>query len=255
MKRLMLVVSLAMFFQGCQKLKDIYYKHHPDHQPETSCRIDSIYIVNPPPFSDAAGIHYNAKGYPDYVNYTLNDEFPVNYRVQYIYDEMNRLVQEVPDFIYAGPKDVIYVYEGNSMLPIRDTIYQLYVIEIEDLYYDDAGRVNRIVKHTRPRLQDDNTDYPDQEFKYYYDIRGNRQEDPTNDQYQGIIEYTNKPSLFSLHPVWQLIHKNYSRNSVAGAAAYNEEGLPLQIKDEDSVDYPPFLYMNLWGHLLTYACE
>lgn len=256
MKHVMLFTAIGMLFPRCSKLMDYYYKHQPGHeQPGVTCRIDSIYLTSPSLYSAAAGVHYNEKGNPATIYYSLYDEFPVNFTIHYEYDEKGRLVYQVPDFIYAGPKEVKYAYEGDSKLPVRDTIFQLYAKEIEHFYYDRLGRIIRIAKHTIPYFEQDSAAYPDTEARYYYDVWGNRQEHPGNAGYNGLIEYTSGPSLYSLHPVWQIVHKNFSRNSVPGAEVYNEQGLPLKIKEDDSTHYQPFLDIDLRGYKLEYDCS
>jgi hypothetical protein len=109
-----------------------------------------------------------------------------------------------------------FVYEGNSKLPIRDSLlsdtfygiaegksYKIYTVMVEDFYYDAHGRMNRIVisrefNNTRFAQKD----YYNVEIKYSYDAKGNRQ--TISDEFgytPSTVSYTNKPSLYSLHPV------------------------------------------------------
>ena len=96
--------------------------------------------------------------------------------------------------------------------------------------------------------------HPDEVYRYYYDIRGNRQQHPSNPGYNGVIQYSDKPSLYSLHPVWQLTHKNYSKNSVPYGETYNSKGLPLTVKEDNVASFQPFLNLH-FGSAITYDCE
>jgi hypothetical protein len=132
----------------------------------------------------------------------------------------------IPEFLTPPPQHIKYVYEGNSLLPVRDTVFTWLteeVAQVEDLYYDALGRINRVVHR--------DTHYPwpeSYENKYYYDENGNKQVSQASDgTTPAVKEYTNKPSLYSMHPVWKLIHKDYSKNTIESAvASFTEEGLP-----------------------------
>ncbi len=211
-----------------------------EQPPSVTCRVDSIYPVEKghPAMSrwTSVGVHYNTKGNPVLANYQLMHYAHLKFSVHYIYDDKDRLIEltepeghGLDDVFYTIPLRVKYVYEGNSSLPVRDSIFRFgsqEVFEVEDLYYDEAGRINRIVH------RGDNYPWPhNYETKYYYDARGNKQVslDGTGAE-PGLVEYSEKPSLYSLHPLWQLIHKDYSVNSVkTGAETYNSEGLPLKV--------------------------
>ncbi|HRE51998.1 MAG TPA: hypothetical protein PK339_11285 [Flavitalea sp.] len=184
----------------------------------------------------AVGVHYNDKGNPALANYELVHYAHMKFSVSFIYDSKDRLIEltapvgyEMDEGFYTTPRRVKYVYQGDSPLPVRDSIFKIggqEVIEVEDLFYDEQGRINRIVH------RGDN--YPwlhEYESRYYYDARGNKQVSLNGAGVEpGLAEYGDKPSLYSLHPVWQLIHKDYSINSVKnGAETYNNEGLPLKV--------------------------
>src|SRR5690606_30702824 len=67
-------------------------------------------------------------------------------------------------------------------------------------------------------------------MKFTYDAKGNRQfVNNGSGNTPPAITYTNKPSLFSLHPVWQLVHRNWSKNAVMeDVQSYNSNGLPTR---------------------------
>ena len=243
MKYFLILVCIATLFSGCRKLLDILddYRNPPPPSNEITCRLDTIYPIEPgSPALDrttAAGIHYIERGYPILVNYTFNHYGTFHIPVHYIYDEKDRLIEILPiidsithEYLYEKPDRVKYVYEGNSMLPVRDTIFRedfTWGNEIEELYYDAAGRVNRVFR----KLTAD-ASY-DLETKYTYDANGNKQ---VTLDFEGKtpppLDYSDNPSLYSLHPVWQLIHKDYSKNSLkVPVKTVNEQGLP------ESLDY------------------
>ncbi|MCW3467735.1 hypothetical protein [Chitinophaga nivalis] len=86
-------------------------------------------------------------------------------------------------------------------------------------YYNSAGNAYRI--HTRDVWhQPDSLPYPD------------------TDRYP---VYDNKVNFRRLHPVWQLIDLDYSRNNPFQATAYNIYGLPLDIPIH------PKEYLNILG--------
>jgi hypothetical protein len=240
MKSSVLLLTITMLFTGCQKLIDRYSTHWGLPPSVGTCRVDSIYPVEKGStifnLWTAVGVHYNGKGYPVQANYSINhyglNQFPVYYR----YDNKNRLIEVVPeptdaeaDFLYTAPLHVKYVYDGDSRVPVRDTIFSwLYQVveEVEDLYYDEKGRIIRVV-HRDARYP-----FPESyETKYEYDANGNKQVTQAADgTTPAPIEYSTRPSLYSLHHVWQLIHKDYSKNAVkSNVDSFNERGFPLKV--------------------------
>ncbi len=262
MKKVLSVCVVVSLFIACSK-KDIQkWMNKPGNpKPSVPCKIDSIYPVekgHPAAVGwTAVGIHYNDKGYPTVVNYEIQGFSHVGpkFSTHYKYDSKNRLTEVISP--YVDPVDQMqeharvikrhkFVYEGNAPLPIRDSIisdtvhstyggtpHQIYSVRVEDLYYDQQGRINRVV--TRGWFH--NTlgapePYPDHEVKFSYDANGNRQVVRDRDgSIPTAISYTNKPSLYSLHPVWQLIHKNWSKNAVPeNVINYNSHGLPTRLE-------------------------
>jgi hypothetical protein len=150
-------------------------------------------------------------------------------------------------------------------LPVRDTIFSWQteqVAEVEDLYYDSKGRINRVVhRHAQHPFPES------YETRYEYDVHGNKQVSQAADGSRpAAIEYSNRPSLYSLHPVWKLIHKDYSKNSIkSNVDSFNQRGLPLTVdlvayyKNTDGSFYnPPFLNVETgpdftFSHI-NYSC-
>lgn len=66
------------------------------------------------------------------------------------------------------------------------------------------------------------------ETKYTYDANGNKQVTlDIEGKTPPPLEYSDKPSLYSLNPVWQLIHKDWSKNSLkVPVKTVTAQGLP-----------------------------
>jgi hypothetical protein len=261
MKKVLFACAAVSLLIACSK-KDIQkWLNKPGNpKPSVPCKIDSIYPVKTGDrmfnTSLAVGIHYNNQGNPIVLNYHLMafSPHPERFSAYYKYDNKNRLIEVNPS-IFADPVDMDsefisevqphkFVYQGNSPLPIRDSIlsdtffgvtdgisYKIFTVRVDDYSYDSYGRINRVVT----RRQFTNTFYSqvenlNYEVKFSYDSKGNRQ--VVLDQYghtPAAVSYNDKPSLFSLHPVWQLIHKNWSKNAVAeDVETYNSNGLPTK---------------------------
>jgi len=249
------LVLLTVTLSSCQKLLD-YYNYN-GNKPSTGCQIKAI-THSSSSVESTTRITYRSNGLPATVKYEMHDvafDYTDSFTFHYAYDHLNRLVSESSDWVY-GPNLIYYAYEGNSSLPVRDTIRALYESFVEDLQYDVKGR---IIKKARRDFQfvipeDNPGPHPDEVYKYYYDARGNRQEHISNPGYPGIIQYSDKPSLYSTHPVWQLIHKDYSINSVPFGETFNEKNLPLSIKQNKVSYLQPFLDLHP-GSKIEYDCD
>ena len=244
----------SITLSNCQKFQDYLQRRdeilRPDCQVENIDSRDTI-------IDQRVQLSYDADGYPALANIFYDTYYlqsPTEFTVSYIYDSLKRLVAESSDFVYIK-RGVFYAYEGDSKLPVRDTVPGMIGDKlIEEFEYDALRRIIKVSSYTIG-FPDETSPPSDKDiFKYFYDIRGNRQEDPSNPDYHGEIIYNNKPSLYSLHPVWQLVHKDFSKNSVDYGATYNSKGLPLTIKRE------PVPYFQLFvgvarGVEITYECD
>ena len=148
-----------------------------------------------------------------------------------------------------------YVYTGSSPLPVLDTLYlnNDRGIFVEEFEYDAAGRMTRVL---RRQIEQGANGKPeaDVELRYFYDLRSNRQEHPDNPGYPGLILYNSKPSLYSLHRVWQIRYRDFSKNATATGETYNEEGLPTKFSDSTNTYFQPFLSADP-GATVQYECE
>jgi hypothetical protein len=258
MKKIIIPILLVSFtLISCRKILDIIFEHqNNDHS--VPCKVTEIaYQKNDADYHTT--IDYNDDGYPIAINYHLKDNLqfntPLDYTFEYTYDDQKRLILERSDFVYIQP-GYRYVYEGNDQWPVRDTTPGLLGdIYTEEFEYDNHHRIIKITK-AAVYLPDgaDPSDFPETVLKYYYDENGNRQEDPANPNYPGVIIYNNKPSIVSLHPVWKLVSRDFSKNSVDYGKTYNDKGLPTEIKTETTQYFQIFLNLTR-GSTVAYECN
>ena len=172
---------------------------------------------------------YNAAGNPISLTYG-SQTGSANPNHYFFYDNKNRLREWRQAYTPNDPVEAVwhrYGYNSNDVI-IVDTIvipgFQMedgtiipdQIRSISILTYDNQGRIvkEEVRRSGRP------TRYP----TYTYDVRGNL----------GVLgwkssSYDNKVSIFRAHPVFQFIHRNYSKNNAAPQAKYNSKGLPLSM--------------------------
>jgi hypothetical protein len=256
MKMKYVIFILACFVAaGCNKIRDHYLGII--HGKPAACKLTQI---NYPKTDDniyKTDIHYNTWGFPDAITYTtsmIESSEPFVYTFIYDYDDKKRILSQTSDYYY-GQRTHYYGYVGSSQLPFTDTVPGFAgEYEVMDLERDAFGRVIKITSRMGVYDPENGIELlPTQVFKYYYDSNGNRQEDPSNPGYPGIIHYSSKPSLYSLHPVWEIIYHNSSRNSPDFAEAYNNNGYPTKIRTGD-INWTPFLTVGE-GAIMVYECK
>jgi hypothetical protein len=247
-----LVVTTCLLC-GCNKIADYYNYNEPAPRPK--CRVVSV-ILRTENDESRHTVTYNDAGLPEYVSeyyHHFEPEYEYEDINSHLYDDKNRLISEGPGST-PSPYVYVYVYDGDSPLPIRDTFFINGNVYVEDFSYDQQGRLIKIVKRAVISPDSEIIAEPDEVTRYYYDIRGNRQEHPSNISYNGLIEYTDKPSLYALNRVWQIRYRDFSKNSTLAASTFNEHGLPVTFKDSYRGYLQPFL--NVWyGSTVTYECE
>jgi hypothetical protein len=172
---------------------------------------------------------YNAAGNPYSLTYG-NGTGTGNPNHYFFYDNKNRLREYRVGY---SPTDVVeavwhrYGYNSNDVLIVDTMLNPGFVYEgvivpdeirtISTLTYDNQGRV---IKEAIKHVNTGSTRYP----TYTYDSRGNI----------GVLgwrssSYDYKVGLFSSHPVFQFIHRNYSKNNAAPQPKYNSKGFPLSM--------------------------
>ena len=240
MKRLFLFACIAIFLPGCQKIMEYYNINQPASV--SHCRLISETDPADPVYQRTL-FEYNDDGTPRSISVPYPDE---GHFLGFTYDGQGRLLEEIAS-TYVGPGSRKYVYEGDSRLPVRDTLYRWYgLIYTESFTYDANDRIIR----EDVRLAYAPDDYDEEVFGdarqweyseyYYYDLRGNRQYPPQHSHgLKKPIEYSDKPDPYLLHPVFQLYYRNFSRNSTKYAdrrtTSFNEALLPLAFSDSPMV--------------------
>jgi hypothetical protein len=246
MKQTLLIACAAVLLSGCQKILDYYNRDEhgkPHIKPIPNCRLMSETSTDDP--TNLRTLYeYDAQGRPKHISFPYPDE---EHSIDFQYDGQGRLAYEHVS-TYVGPGNRKYVYEGNSRLPLRDTLYRWYgVVYTESFAYDSNGRI--ILEEVRfvsapndydeellgdPRIWEITT-------AYFYDLRGNRQ--LRADFSQGTttsVPYSDKPNPYLLSPVFQLYNRDFSRNSTMSynknVATFNENGLPLTFTNSSYVN-------------------
>lgn len=199
-------------------------------------------------------VQYNEQGNPSRIVY-FADWLEGGRALEYLkYDSLGRLVLHEPDLIIGNHRK--YVYEGNSRTPLRDTATDFQGKKyVESFKTDVKGRI--IEEEIRwiyspPDLEDD-FEFKTEVRHYFYDLQGNRQVNPFDHPWHKPLRYNKQPSLYSLHPVWKIIHRDYSKNGIDNVATFNEQGLPTSFVIDDLAYWPPFLDMNQFSRV-AYDC-
>jgi hypothetical protein len=253
--RLLYLLLATLFFSSCQKLLD-YYNVNTD-KPHSVCRIESIkhYGDNNELYREMV-FQYTPEGELTAAIEAFPFEDPegaYTSQWEFMHDEHGRLIRTGP-WSTPRPFATVYAYEGSARLPARDTLLGMGGFTVEYFDYDERGRIIEIAEkvffyNEEGEIEERAGDV----YRYYYDLRGNRQENPANPYYKGLIQYSDKPSLYSLHPAFQLEYKNWSTNSTWSAESYNDKGLPTKTSSE-GIELQPFLDTGP-GQTISYVCE
>ena len=244
---------IILVFSSCQKIME-YYSLNSTSAAPPSCRIESYTSVY---FESVNSTHikYDTLGNPVQVTY-FADWLPDGKATErFHYDNLGRLILHEP-FIEMGNKRQ-YVYEGNSKTPVRDTATDFQGKKyLETFKTDTKGRITEEeIKwiYSPPDLEDD-FPFETEVHRFYYDVHGNRQVNPFDYPWHKTIKYSDKPSIYTLHPVWQVIHRDYSKNGITNVTQYNENGLPVTFQSDEFAYWQPFLDMNQ-NSVVVYECE
>jgi hypothetical protein len=190
---------------------------------------------------------YHPDGLPDRLTYDWAGTGNPNYF--FIYDNKRRLRElrlSVEINITTGYFWHKYGYNNLNQI-ILDTLYHPEFpthTTISQITYDNQ---NRVSGETIRNLHGDVT----KTITYNYDSRGNLVVNGWLSSY-----YDNNISIFRTHPLFQFIHRNYSRNNAAAQAKYNYNGLPLSNNPSNDAFFnadPEFIGQGVTK--ATYDCE
>lgn len=145
-----------------------------------------------------------------------------NYEVAHIYlcDQKKRVITD--SIFYFGR------YDRNTL-----TLLDSHYFSVRKYTYDNQ---NRIVTATEQRFP--TSSYAEiWTITYFYNSAGNaykintivQSPDNTLSSSDVFPVYDNKVNPHQLHPVWQLIDLDYSKNNAFVADSYNQYGLPTQV--------------------------
>jgi hypothetical protein len=260
-KRIILPLKIAflvVFAQllGCQKfidIKDVWHQHNPD------CRIERItYHSDIGSDSTVAIFHYNNKGNPSRISF-LGNAYPPDYFFHY--DKKNRLT----DYFGAFPNDMYffwyhYMYDNSGRI-IADTINGFGIVvdgkpvpndqfKWHSVYeYDPFDRIKKvtITELSGPDVHTDSFAYNSAgNLTFYRQI----QSDSTL-----IDSHDNRVSFVRTNKLWMFLSRNYSRNNLDKAEAYNSSGLPVRFEVPGFVSRAFIGQIDMRQSKIEYRCK
>lgn len=254
MKVVVTLGMIVLLFSSCQKIMEFYSVNSSvEGSPTTRCRIRS-FSSNLYESVNRTVVHYNENNDPWRIKYYA-EWLPDGVATEYIkYDSLGRLIQHEPDLTMGNHRT--YVYEGTSRVPVRDTATDFQGKKYLETFKVDA--IGRIVEeeikwiYSPPDLEDD-FEFKTERHRFFYDLQGNRQVNPYDKPWHKPLRYSKKPSLYSLHPVWQIINRDFSKNGIDNVSTFNENGLPTSFRIDDFAYWPPFLDMSQYSRV-AYDC-
>lgn len=206
------------------------------------CKLRTIVHADPyiDEFPPVTGVFTYHNGNP--ISLVYNHGSGLNH--YFFYDKLNRLreyqVTIAPHVVTEEPWHR-YGYNSKNQIVVDTTLFlygrkengELIIgrMHVSTLTYDTLGR---IIKES---IRDVTGSNPVRNPTYTYDVRGNL----------GVLgwkssSYDNKVSLFRSHPVFQFIHRNYSRNNAAPQPQYNSKGLPLSMTPSNDHFFNAYTY-------------
>jgi hypothetical protein len=243
-----------VLFSSCQKILE-YFDNTPT-ETNSGCRVFKWTTKYDEGQNYNTVFRYHPNGNPSEILYSSPDDPDYFQHEWFSYDSLNRLKAHFID--YYGVTTKKYYYEGDARTPYKDTMTDAEGRKFVELFESDSKE--RITRwdlfwiSSPPEFEEDWSWY--KEFhRYFYDIHGNRQVNPLDHPWHKIIKYTEDPSLYSLHPVWQLIHRDYSKNSVPVGKTFNDRKLPQTFKVSDENTYwQPFFDLEYLSRI-QYFCN
>jgi hypothetical protein len=238
--RFLFIISITQL-AGCRKLIDIIFHEHGNNRED--CQIKRVGQKSG--YGDLlifGNVTYNNNEQPVSVIYdSLNNITPWRF---FEYDNSDRLIEYRAEW---GPGREFYTeihrygYSPSGLIVI-DTAYLQVEGTFNLIYYLEYDNQKRVIKQDEYILHDDGTTSYFRTEAYNYGSDGNL-----------ILEnqtYDNKPSYIGTNKIWKFVNRNYSKNNVAGALTYNEQGLPLSFGESNGA----FLG-NSTPDVIEYDCE
>lgn len=242
--RICVILAIVQFY-ACEKLID-----HLPGKPK-NCRVKRIYFDLQVSTDHYGVFYYNKWGNPDSVIYghtgtALTNQF-------FRYNHKQQLIQA--RFTYeGGGVERLHRYGYTKGVITTDTSYSwpsqeepepLHYVNKSIIYfeYDNYGR---IIKEKRNLIYPANvTD----SFIYQYNSHGNR-------IYGSNVSFDNYNNIYTTHPIWQFLSRDYSLNNPAQAASYNNFRLPTKFDSpHDFFSSHFFLDRMLNKSVIEYECK
>lgn len=254
MKVVSLLGVIVLFFSSCQKIMEFYAANSSVEGQPAGCRIRSFSSELYESVNRTV-VQYDTLGNPTRIIH-FADWLEGGRSFEYIkYDSLGRIISHEPDLMMGNHRK--YVYEGTSRTPLRDTATDFQGKKYVETFKVDA--IGRIVQeeikwiYSPPDIEDD-FPFKTEVYRYFYDLQGNRQVNPYDHPWHKPLRYSKRPSIYSLHPVWKIIHRDYSKNGIDNVIAFNENGLPLLFEVDEFAYWQPFLDMNQHSRV-AYDCN
>jgi hypothetical protein len=249
----MMLYACIFSIAGCKKYDNLPGCPTPD------CQIVKL-GGNIPDF-DSVVISYNGKGNPVAMVRTQASTGSPNY--EFRYDKKQR----VTDFIGVYENGGFefwhrYAYDQHNRV-ITDSIYKFgwfgpgplpeqYAEQYSSFTYDSHNRIVKAVDVFKVPAPTVWTSF------YHYNAAGNLDSVvtifPDGRGSTIFTSYDNKINMHQLHPVWQLIDRDYSVNNHFTALSYNAQGLPTVIPAKEAASN--FASIPFYGNLeVFYKCR
>ncbi len=248
-----LLAAFLLALAGCEKIDQL-----PSIAPKL-CKVTNIvfYEFKGGPYN--AKFYYNNYGNPDSVIYErVSTNLP---NLLFRYDSKQRIKECLAYYgnTTTGPYEIWHKYGYNNRgQVVIDTIYVFGTNggnpetdphmgrRISYLSYDVKGRIIKDSLFYRPP-----ENFTPLVKTFQYDSYGNLVK-------PGMV-YDNYLNLHQLHPIWQMLDRDYSVNNPFAAVSYNNYRLPLEFDQPQSYASSqfPFLYPSrgLEKSEITYECR
>jgi len=196
--------------------------------------------------ADSFMVVYNSKGLPISLTRTVVDTSSPNYLLRY--DKQDRLTDCIGVYTDTGAEMWYrYGYDSKKRI-VKDTMYIFGTLATgpgtnvaftSEYEYDEQNRM------IRRKMSFVNSGGGVWDLKYMYDQDGNRQLVGEFDKAGHRATYDDKVNMLRLHPVWQFLTQDYSKNNVVRNITYNEYGLPMSIRNSGEVPATSISFLDL----------